>query len=196
VIVGHYAAALLPYPRLRAEGCPFWLLLLSANVPEFLWLLLALAGVEAPTPPSLLDATFANLRVDMIYSHNFVPAVIQAAILGAIVFAVMRNGTVALWCAGLCVFHVLCDYIVGFEHQLLGRESLPVALNSYGRAPHLAMIFEAVFSIACIFWYHRTEERAGRLIPAKRKLALYAIFVLGVLAWLPSATVPMRSMLE
>ena len=43
MIVGHYAAALVPYSRL--EGRPLWLLLLCANVPEFLWLVLALAVI-------------------------------------------------------------------------------------------------------------------------------------------------------
>ncbi len=197
MIVGHYATALLPYSRLKSAGggCPFWLLLLSANVPEFLWLALALAGVEAPDPASLIDASFSNLKVDMVLSHNLVPALAQAAVVGVLVFAWLRRGAAALWCAGLCVFHVLCDYVVGFEHQLLGRESLAVALNSYGRAPYLAILFEAAFSVACVFLYHRAEERAGRPIPAGRRRALYAIFLVGVLVWLPSAKVPLRAML-
>lgn len=195
MIVGHYAAALLPYSRLKAEGCPFWLLLLCANVPEFLWLALAVAGVEAPAPASLLDATFANLRVDMIYSHNLVPAVLQGAIVGALVLGAWRRPAIAAWCAGLVVFHVLCDYVVGFEHQVLGRGSLAVALNSYGRAPHAAIVFELVFSLACIALYHRAEERAGRPVAARRRWALYAVFAIGILAWLPTATQPLRAML-
>ena len=69
MIVGHYAAAVVPYSRL--EGRPLWLLLVCANVPEFLWLALALAGVEPTSPASLLDATFPNIDVHMTYSHNF-----------------------------------------------------------------------------------------------------------------------------
>jgi len=195
VIVGHYAAALLPYSRLRAEGCPFWLLLLCANVPEFLWLALALAGVEAPEPASLLDATFANLRVDMTISHNLVPALAQGAVVGGIVLGVWRRPAIAAWCAGLVVFHVLSDYVVGFEHQLLGPGSPPVALNSYGRAPHAAILVELAFSVACILAYHRSEERAGRPVPARRRWALHAVFAAGILAWLPAATLPLRSML-
>ncbi len=197
MIVGHYASALLPYSRLKAEpsGCPFWLLLLCANVPEFLWLGLALAGVEAPSPGSLLDATFANLRVEMTFSHNLVPALLQGVVVGGAVLAVLRRPAVALACAGLVVLHVLCDYVVGFEHQVLGPDSLAVALNSYGRAPHLAILFELAFSVACVFWYHRSERLAGRPVPAGRRRALYAIFIVGVLLWLPAATLPLRGLL-
>ena len=73
MIVGHYAAALVPYSRL--EGRPLWLLLVCANVPEFLWLALALAGVEPTKPASLLDATFPNIDVHMTYSHNLIPGI-------------------------------------------------------------------------------------------------------------------------
>ena len=84
MIVGHYAAALVPYSRL--DGRPLWLLLVCANVPEFLWLALALAGVEPTNPASLLDATFPNIDVHMTYSHNLVPGLIQ----GVIVFALVQ----------------------------------------------------------------------------------------------------------
>jgi len=194
VIVGHYAAALIPYSGLKKDHCPFWLLLLCANLPEFLWLALALAGIEAPEPRSLLDATFSNMRVDMIYSHNLVPALLQGVLTGGIVFAWLRSRRIAAWCAFLVVFHVLCDYLVGFEHQLLGRESLPVALNSYGRAPHAAILFEFAFSVACVAWYHRSEVRAGRPVSSRRKLLLYFAFGAGILVWLPAATLPLRSL--
>ena len=71
MIVGHYAAALVPYSRL--EGRPLWLLLVCANVPEFLWLVLALAGVEPTSPASLLDATFPNIDVHMTTATTSFP---------------------------------------------------------------------------------------------------------------------------
>src|SRR5688572_17748471 len=121
MIVGHYAAAVLVRSRLRDR--PFWLLLLAANIPEFLWLVLALTGHEHTEPSSILDASLQNLRVDMIYSHNLIPAVIQALIFMAIVFVWRKDKELTLFCGFLIVFHVLCDYVVGYEHQLLSRDS-------------------------------------------------------------------------
>lgn len=194
MIVGHYAAALVPYSRL--EGRPLWLLLVCANVPEFLWLLLALLGVEPASPPSLLDATFQNLQVAMTYSHNLLPGVLQGAVVFALVLACFRDRALALWCGALTVVHVLCDLVVGFEHQLLGPESVQVSLNTYGHTPHLAIFIELAFALACVYAFSRSEQRRGRPPERKRLLALYAVFTVGILAWLPAATVPLRDLLQ
>jgi membrane-bound metal-dependent hydrolase YbcI (DUF457 family) len=195
VIVGHYAASLIPRSVL-GDRCPYWLLLLCAQVPEFLWLALSLAGVERPHPDSMLDATFPGLSVEMIYSHNLVPALAQAALVGAIVLAVTRRRDVAAWCAGLVVVHVLCDYLVGFDHQVLGPTSPSVALDSYGRFPHAAILFELVFSLALVLAYHAMEARRGRPVPRGRRMALLATFAIGVLAWLPAADRPLRALVS
>lgn len=193
MIVGHYAAALVPYARL--EGRPLWLLLLCANVPEFLWLALALAGVEPARPASLLDATFPTLDVHMTYSHNLVPGLVQGIVVWAIVQAIWRDRSLALWCGVLTVVHVLCDLVVGFEHQLLGPGSVQVSLNTYGRAPQLAILIELAFALACVHAFVRAEARRGQPLSRARRNGLYALFTLGILAWLPATTMSLRSLL-
>lgn len=155
MIVGHYAAALVPYSKL--EKRPLWLLLVAANVPEFLWLLLALFGIEPVSPPSLLDATFSNLQVAMIYSHNLLPGVVQGVIVFGLVQLFYRDLPLAIWCGVLTVVHVLCDLVVGFTHELLGPDSPVVSLNTYGRAPHLAILIELAFALSCIFYFQRAS---------------------------------------
>jgi hypothetical protein len=155
VIVGHYAAALVPHSRL--EGRPLWLLLVCADVPEFLWLALALTGVEPTTPASLLDATFPNIDVHMTYSHNLVPGLIQ----GVIVFALVQ----AIW-----------------------PDSPQVSLDTYGHAPVFAIAIELVFALGCVYAYLRSEARRGRPLTRGRSAALYAVFVIGILMWLPATS--------
>jgi hypothetical protein len=167
VIVGHYAAALIPYSRLKKY--PFWLLLLCAN--------------------------FQNLHVDMVYSHNLIPAVIQGVIVAILVYLWFRDRTLALWCGFLTLFHVLCDLIVGFGHQLLGRDSPRVSLNSYGSMPYVAIAIETAFSIACVSWYQFSEKRRGRPLPRKQLAALYAVFIIGVGAAIPAATLSVRDLM-
>jgi hypothetical protein len=193
VIVGHYAAALIPYSRLKQY--PFWLLLLCANVPEFLWLLLALANVEAPSPNSLLDASLKNLHVDMIYSHNLIPGVLQGVVVAILVYLWFRDRTLALWCGFLTLFHVLCDLVVGFKHELLGRDSPHVSLDSYGSMPLVAIAIELAFSVACVFWYQVSEKRRGRPLPRIQLAALYSVFIIGVCAAIPAATLSVREQL-
>lgn len=190
MIVGHYAAALVPYSRL--EGRPLWLLLVCANVPEFLWLALALAGVEPTKPASILDATFPNIDVHMTYSHNLIPALIQGVIVFALVQAIWRDRPLALWCGALTVVHVLCDLLVGFKHELLGPNSPQVSLNTYGHAPVLAIAIELAFALGCVYAYLQSEKRRGRPVTRGRTLALYAVFTVGILVWLPATTMSLR----
>ncbi len=194
MIVGHYAAALIPYSRLKPH--PFWLLLLCANVPEFLWLLLALLDVEPASPPSLLDATFQNLRVAMTYSHNLIPGLIQGVAVSAIVYGFFRERSLALWCGFLTALHVLCDVVVGFEHQLWGAESPRSSLNTYGTMPFVAIALELVFAVACVYWYQRSERMRERPIPRGQLAALYAVFIVGIAAWFPMATMSLREQLN
>ena len=190
MIVGHYAAALVPYSRL--EGRPLWLLLVCANVPEFLWLALALAGVEPTKPASLLDATFPNLDVHMTYSHNLVPGLVQGVIVFVLVLALWRDRPLALWCGALTVVHVLCDLLVGFEHELLGPDSPQVSLDTYGHAPVLAIAIELVFALGCVYAYLRSERRRGRPLTRRRRTTLYAVFAVGILMWLPATSMSLR----
>ena len=190
MIVGHYAAALVPYSRL--EGRPLWLLLVCANVPEFLWLALALAGVEPTKPASLLDATFPNIDVAMTYSHNLFPGLIQGVIVFGLVQLIWRDRTLALWCGALTVVHVLCDILVGFRHQLLGLDSPQVSLDTYARAPVLAIGIELVFALGCVFAYLTSEARRGRPLARRRVVALYAVFAVGILMWLPATSMSLR----
>lgn len=193
MIVGHYAAALVPYSRL--EGRPLWLLLVCANVPEFLWLLLALMGVEPTQPASLLDATFPTLQVHMTYSHNLVPGLVQGVLVWAAVQAIWRDRELALWCGGLAIVHVLCDLVVGFQHQLLGPDSPQVSLDTYGRMPQVAILIELAFALACVHYFLGSEARRGRPVPRGRRVALYVVFAAGILAWLPAATMSLRDVL-
>lgn len=193
MILGHYASALIPYAKLKRY--PFWILLLCANVPEFLWLLLAFIGIEPTFPASLFDATFQNLQVHMTYSHNLIPAFIQGGIVAAIIHAIYKDVSFTLWCGFLTVLHVLCDLIVGFEHQLLSPESAVVSLNSYYYFPHVAILIELLFSIGCIFWYVRTEKLNGTPVSKKKLVLLLSIFGIGILMWLPNATIPMKNLL-
>ena len=193
MIVGHYAAALVPYSRL--EGRPLWLLLVCANVPEFLWLALALAGIEPTVPASLLDATFPNLKVQMTYSHNLVPGLVQGAIVFAVVQAIWRDRALALWCGALTIVHVLCDLVVGFKHELLGPDSPQVSLDTYGHMPVLAIAIELCFALACVCFYLRSEVRRGRPLTRGRSAALYAVFAIGILMWLPATAISMRQLL-
>jgi hypothetical protein len=193
MVLGHYAAAYLARPHNRQA--PLWLLLLCANLAEFLWLGLALAGIEPASPASLLDATFQNLQVHMTWSHNLVPNLVLGLAVLAVVRLRYKQWKLALWCALLTSSHVWLDYIVGFEHQLLGADSMSLGLNSYHRFPHAAIFMEVIFAWICLFYYYRQGRKQG-VAPSRKEIGYLCLaFSAGILLWLPTATVPMRSLL-
>jgi hypothetical protein len=194
MILGHYASALVAKSEL--PKFPLWILLVFANLADFLWILLGLAGLEAPHPKSFLDASFANIVVQMTYSHDLIPTlVLSAVVYGAVHFG-MRKPKAALWCAGLIILHFQCDLLAGYEHHVFGAQSRSIGLNFYQRAPHLALLIEAAFAITCVFLYARGMKRQGLPIPAKKQALLYGFFMIGILAFWPLGTMPLRQILH
>jgi hypothetical protein len=192
MILGHFATALVPKSRL--PNAPFWLLLVCSIISEFVWLALAALGPEHTEPASLFDATFSNIAVDMRWSHEPLPVVALAVVVAAIVFAIYRQRALALWCGALIVIHLLCDLVVGFTHHLAGPGTPEITMNLYGRAPALAVVIEALYGAALVTWFAIAERRHGRPVHRKKLVALYAVFIIGALAFLPIAFAPMSSL--
>ena len=191
MIVGHLAPALIPYARLPDTSLR--LLLVCSMLPDFVWIGLGLLGLEAPVPSSVLEATFQNIRVEMTLSHDAVPIVLLAAAVAAGVFAVRRRRAEALWCGALIIGHLLADLLSGYPHHLSGPRSPEIGLALYHRAPIAALLVEVAFGAACVALYLRI---APRKTVATQRLALYAIFIIGALVWLPTATTPLGRLLH
>jgi hypothetical protein len=189
MIVGHYATALIPHARLK--DTPLWLLLLCANLADFAWLALALAGLEAPQPTSILDASFQAIRVEMRFSHDALPTLLGALAVGVAVYLFRRRAAEALVCAALVAGHLLCDLLAGYPHHLDGASTAQIGLGLYQSAPVAALFIEAAFGAACVATYASLSTKP---IPRRNLMALYAVFVLGALAWLPTATHSLRQL--
>ena len=195
MIVGHYATALIPYSKMDRKA-PLWLFLLCANLADFLWIFLGLIGIEATNPSSLWLATFQNLSVEMTYSHNALPSFILALIIFGFVYLFTRSIRVSLWCGVLILVHFLSDLLSGYEHHWVGPDSPILGLGLYTKNTYLALTIEAAFGALCLLWYIRQEKSKGRIIRKSKQLALYAIFILGALIWIPTATIPLGDLLK
>lgn len=185
MIIGHYAAALIPHQQDAKTPVGFYLFM--ANVSDLLWLVFAVWGLETPVPGSLFSASFSNLRVEMPYSHDLVPTLAWAALAALVAFAVWRRAAPAMWSAALVLTHEACDLLAGFSHWVWGPGTPTVGLDLYGRAPETALVIEALFGVACTWWYLRSRARAGRPVRPATAYGLYAVFAGGALIWLPIA---------
>lgn len=86
--------------------------------------------------------------------------------MSALVLAFFRDRLLAMGCGALTVVHVLCDVAVGFKHELLGPDSMQTSFNTYGHTPHLAILIELAFALACVFYFQRSEARQAGPCPA------------------------------
>jgi len=191
MLAGHYVTALIA--RQKAPAAPIWLLLLAAISLDALWVTFAFAGLEVPSPNNWLEATFLNLHVNMDYSHDLIPAIGWAFAMLLIAWGITMNFTIALWCAGLVVFHFLCDMLAGFKHHVMGLDSPALGLDLYNSYPSVAILIEAALCIVCVAWFVRARKLQGRPIHKSYVIGLYLLFVGGTLLWLPVAD---RSILQ
>ena len=191
MIMGHFASALVP--RALRVPVPLSLLFVASNLPDFIWFALAALGAEPTTPTSFLDVSLQGLHADMQYSHSAAVDVAIAVVFGAIVFAVTRSRSAGLWCGGLVVGHLVCDWLSGFEHGLGLHGSPMVGFNLYASAPGVALAIEVVFAALCVAVSLRLRE-APHLVSTRQKLALYGAFVGGILMFAPTASLTAREL--
>ena len=62
--------------------------------------------------------------------------------------------------------------------------------------PHVALTIELVFAVAAVAWFDYARHRDGVPLTRGRRIALYALFTIGIASWYPVATTPLRQMLH
>jgi hypothetical protein len=192
MMMGHFATALIPYSRVK--GASAWLLLLCAALPDFLWLTLALFGIETPRPDSFLDVSIIGLKATMPFSHTGVGVTLLALATFGIVQGIWKNKSLSIWCGVLVVLHWLCDLLSGWHHEVLWAGTPNIGLDLYARSPYIAFAIEIVFSAALVSWFVKSESKE-RPLTTKQKAILYASFVGGSTIFLPTAYSSLRALL-
>lgn len=169
MFIGHYASALVAYEQER--DAPLWMFLLAGMSLDLLMYAFVGLGLERlELESSASDLAFANLTVDMTFSHDLVPVAGWSAAVGGLGYAVTRSRSVAMWCAGLVLFHEACDLVVGFPHHVMGPATSQVGAGLYYAAPLWGWWLETAMSLGCVLWF---TSRTG--LPRGRAAALFAI---------------------
>lgn len=185
MIAGHYTTVLIA--KQKIPHAPLWLLLFSAIGLDIIWIFFATIGLETPTPTSWLDATLMNMRVDMPYSHDLLPLIGWTFLFLILGWAVTREWTIGYWCAALVVVHWLCDFVVGFEHHVIGNDGINLGLNLYNTHPIVGLMIEACFAAICIIIFDIFRKKQGFSTNKSVLIALTILFVGGTLLLVPLA---------
>ncbi len=182
MFIGHYASALVAYERERRA--PLWLFLVAAmslDLVMYAFVGVGLEKLELVGPGS--DVKFADMKIDMTFSHDLVPVLGWMAVFGVLGYAITKSRSVALWSAGLVAFHEVADLVVGFPHHVMGRGSAEVGFGLYHSAPLGGWLLEAALSLGCVYWFTSRTD-----LPRWRAAALFGIVGLACLSTLRLST--------
>lgn len=178
MLAGHYATALVA-DQYSSRNTLFFFLFASA-LPDLLWHVFALVGLEPTGPVNVLDMTLQNLDVDMMFSHDLLPTLGWMALLYGFGTLAFKSHKIGLIAALLLLGHNLADYAAGYPHHVFGPETPAVGFAAYKSVPLLAVAYEAVFTAIFLFIFFRTEHRRGIHRQPGNRAAIIGLFVFTV----------------
>lgn len=174
MITGHFATALVPYARDRK--LPLFALLLASQVQDFL------------IPVDVLASGQRNLsRLEMTLSHDLVPALVMATLVGIGLHLWFRSSKVTLVGMGLVLFHEVCDLLSGFAHHVSGPDTPRLGFDFYRTAPARAFAIELALASACLVYFLVERRRQGDPVPRFKMIVLCTIILLPILGMLAMA---------
>ena len=198
MFMGHFAAALVPLAKLdKAERKKFfWILLLASQFLDFIMLIFVALGIETMTPNKYGEVALYKMQTDMVFSHDIVPVLVWIVLFGGVVYAVKRNTYIAIWSAILVAVHELFDLIVGFEHNIFGRDTMAVGANLYHKNPVLGLFIEAVICSACIIYFVKVSEKRNLSVSKSLKMFLWVCLVGMTLLSIPAGSYSLAELKE
>ncbi len=170
--------------------------LVVSQFQDLLWLIFHYLGLEPTGPGDVFDATMANVMVEMTYSHDLIPQLVWAVLVFLAGWALFKSRKIAL--VGLALFagHFVLDFISGFPHHIYGTDTHQVGFGFYETNIWLAILIEAIFVFAVIWYFFEQEAKAGVTRSRGNKAAILGVYVYSILYLATIATTSLRDWLN
>ena len=149
MLIGHYGPAFII--KAIDKRVPLWGLFIAVQVPDIIWGILILLGVEkANINPSLtsnpLDLSY------MPYSHGLLSCIVYSLLIVAILLLFKTKKQIAWW-MGLAVFsHWLLDFLSHRPDLPVYGDTMKIGLGLWNY-PTLAVIVEVGIFLIGAVWY-------------------------------------------
>lgn len=149
MLIGHYGPAFII--KAIDKRVPLWGLFIAVQVPDIIWGILILLGVEkANINPSLtsnpLDLSY------MPYSHGLLSCIVYSLLIVAILLLFKTKKQIAWW-MGLAVFsHWLLDFLSHRPDLPVYGDTMKIGLGLWNY-PTLAVIVEVGIFVVGAIWY-------------------------------------------
>jgi hypothetical protein len=162
MFVGHYAAALVLRPLKKSPSLP--VLFVAVQLMDILFFSLVLAGAEAFRLTPGITAMNPLDLYNMPFSHGLAGVLIQSALFGLAIAAVMGDGQriVGGLIAAMAVFsHWILDVVTHRPDMMLFRDIDKIGAGLWNY-PFAAMVVETVVIVAAFaLFVAATAPRAG-----------------------------------
>lgn len=176
MIAGHFATTLVAKSQTR--DMPLWLLLILSQFTDYFFLVLSILGIE---PVMDYDGPMGFI-VEMTYSHDLIPVLIQIAVLGLIVHLIYKRKDYTLWAVIIVALHAGLDFISGYKHHIMGPHTMAYGLGNYATNPVGAFIIELIVTIACILFFAYANKRDGVKLSPKKYVLLSLVLIIPTIA--------------
>ncbi|GGG46868.1 hypothetical protein [Bizionia arctica] len=194
MLAGHFTTALIAKQKFP-KGTLLYFLIIS-QLQDILWFTFHYLGLEPTAPNDALDATLSNMAVDMLYSHDVLPLLFWLAMAFVIGKLLFKSTLIGLVSMALVFVHFVLDFFSGHMHHLFGADTMEAGLGLYASNTYLAILIEAIFSIAVLWYFFRQEAKKGMIRTTKNKVAIISVFAYGIIFMSLIATRSFRELLS
>ena len=173
MFIGHFAAGFAARTLALKGSLPAYFA--AAQLPDILWPVLVLAGVERVTiAPG--DTAFTPLRFDSYpFSHSLALDVVWGLLFAAALWRVTRNARAAWVSAALVVSHWLLDFVSHRPDMPLLPGGPRYGLGLWNSVPATLVTESLLFALAV--WMYARATRANDGIGKHGLTALIALLV-------------------
>lgn len=188
MFIGHFAVAFAA--KRAAPGVSLGMLFVAAQLPDMIWPVLVLAGVEkVRIVPGITAATPLEF-VSYPYSHSLLFVALWAALLAAGYALVRRSPRAALWIAASVLSHWILDVISHRPDVPLLPAGPLLGLGLWESRPATVVVEGLMFGVALSIYVRCTvaRSRAGRFGLAGL-VALLLFFYIGAVFGPPPPSV-------
>jgi membrane-bound metal-dependent hydrolase YbcI (DUF457 family) len=151
--INHAATALVvkkAYPKV-----PLWILLISVQLVELLWVVLNYLGIEYSTTEATVSSVLDVHLTHMPYSHSIISTLIVASIAWLVISKWFNKPTIAIATAIAITSHVVLDLLTHSQDIALApfTDLEKLGLGLYA-VPLVAFVAETLYGILC-WWIYR-----------------------------------------
>jgi len=162
--INHAATALVVKTRL--PQAPMWLLLISVQLIELLWVAFNYLGVEFSTTEATVSSVADVHLVHMPYSHSVISTFIVAGIVWTAINRWLKSPKIATATAIAIASHLVLDLLTHSQDIAVAPyiDAQKLGLGLYG-APLAAFAAEMLYGIFC-WWCYRGSKLLLAIIVA------------------------------